>query len=169
MTMRLATTIGIALVMWAAAPNSRGAQTVAPGTVDPAIRHAIQQTWDGLVTALRQKDAAAIARAWTADGDHSAVVPDARLRSGRAEIEEMWVGGLPGLPARERHATLRAVRLLRPDVALVDGTLESGPATTPDGIKMPSGREPFFAVMVKEGSRWLINATRMGATVRDTQ
>jgi len=167
--MRLATTIGIALVMCAAASTDAAAQTAGPDAVDPAIRKAIQQTWDGLVTALRQKDAAAIARAWTADGDHGGVVPDARLRSGRADIEAMWVDGLPGLPARDRHATLRAVRLLRPDVALVDGTLESGPAMSADGLKMPSGREPFFAVMVKEGSRWLINATRMGAIVRDTQ
>jgi len=167
--MRLATTIGIALVMCAATSTTSAAQIGAPGAVDPATLKAIQQTWDGLVSALRQKDAAAIARAWTADGDHGGVVPDARLRSGRADIEAMWVDGLPGLPARDRHATLRAVRLLRPDVALVDGTLESGPATSADGLKMPSGREPFFAVMVKEGSRWLINATRMGAIVRDTQ
>jgi len=164
--MRFSTTIGIGLVMCAAAAGRSAAQT---GAIDPAIRQGIQQTWDGVVTALRQKDAAAIARAWTTDGDHGGVVPDARLRSGRAEIEAMWMGGLPGLPARDRHVTLRAVRLLRPDVALVDGTLESGPATSADGIKLAAGREPFFAVMVKEGSRWLINATRMGAIVRDTQ
>jgi uncharacterized protein (TIGR02246 family) len=143
--------------------------TAQTGAVDPAVRQGIQQTWDGFVTALRQRDAAAIARAWTTDADHGGVVPDARLRNGRADIEAMWVAGLPGLPARDRHVTLRAVRLLRPDVALVDGTLESGPAISGDGIRMPTGREPFFAVMVKEGSRWLINATRMGAVVRDTQ
>jgi uncharacterized protein (TIGR02246 family) len=154
--------LGLAVVLTAGI----AAQT---GTVDPAVRQGIQQTWDGFVTALSQKDAAAIARAWTTDADHGGVVPDARLRNGRAEIEAMWAAGLPGLPPRARHVTLRAVRLLRPDVALVDGTLESGPATSADGLKMPAGREPFFAVMVKEGSRWLINATRMGAVVRDTQ
>ena len=160
--MRLMIALGlvVALSTTAAAQSS---------TADPAIHQAIQQTWDGFVTALRQKDAAAIARTWTTDGDHGAIVPDARLQNGRAAIEAMWVGGLPGLPARDRHVTLREVRLLRPDVALVDGTLESGPATSADGLKMPAGREPFFAVMVKDGTRWLISATRMGAVVRDTQ
>jgi uncharacterized protein (TIGR02246 family) len=169
MIMRFARTIGIALALCAATVNRNAAQTAAPAAIDPAIRHSIQQTWDGFVTALKQKDAPAIARAWTTDADHGGVVPDARLRNGRAEIEAMWVAGLPGLPARDRHVTLRSVRLLRPDIALVDGTLESGPATSADGIKMPAGREPFFAVMVKDGSHWLINATRMGAIVRDTQ
>lgn len=160
--MRPMIALGLAVMMTAGV----AAQTA---TVDPAVRQGIQQTWDGFVAALSQKNAAAIASAWTIDADHGGIVPDAQLRNGRAEIEAMWVAGLPGLPTRVRHVTLRAVRLLRPDVALVDGTVESGPATSAGGLKMPTGREPFFAVMVKEGSRWLINATRMGAVVRDTQ
>jgi len=65
--------------------------------------------------------------------------------------------------------TLRSVRLLRADVALVDGTMESGSATGANGVKLPGGREPFFAVMTKDGARWLISATRMGASVHDPQ
>ena len=156
----------LAVALAVALTTGAAAQTVA---VDPAVRQGIQQTWDGFVAALSRRDAAAIASAWTSDGDHAGVAADALVRSGRADIQAMWAAGLPGLPARNRHVTLRAVRLLRPDVALVDGTLESGPAVSAEGLKMPTGREPFFAVMVKEGSRWLINATRMGAAVRDAQ
>ena len=163
--MRLATTIGIALVTLVTA----GPSSAQNGGVDPAVRQAIQRTWEEFTTALRQKDAAAIARAWAADGDHGGLAPDATLRNGRAEIEAMWVAGLPGLPARERYVKLRAVRLLRPDVALVDGTVESGPAIAADGTRSPAGREPFFAVMTKDGSRWVIASTRMGASVRDIQ
>ena len=166
--MRPMIALGLAPVMMMMTAMTTGAAPQTPA-VDLAVRQGIQQTWDGFVAALSQKNAAAIASAWTADADHGGVVPDAQLRTGRAEIEAMWVAGLPGLPSRVRHVTLRAVRLLRPDVALVDGTLESGPAVSATGLKMPTGREPFFAVMVKEGSRWLINATRMGTAVRDTQ
>ena len=164
------TTIGTVLtVLIVGGVVSKGATAAQNGTVDRTVRQGIQQTWDDFITALRQKNAAAIARAWAVDGDHGGLVPDANLKSGRADIEAMWVEGLPGLPSRERYVKLRAVRLLRPDVALVDGTVESGPSTAADGTRAPAGREPFFAVMTRDGARWVISATRMGASVRDPQ
>jgi uncharacterized protein (TIGR02246 family) len=166
MTMRFATTIGIVLGMLGTAPGPFARQS---GAIDPAVRQGIQQTWDEVTVALRQKDAAALARAWAPDGDHGGLTPDTTIRNGRADIEAMWIAGLPGLPARDRKVTLRSVRLLRPDVALVDGTMESGPATGVNGLKLAGGREPFFAVMTKDGSRWLISATRMGASVLNAQ
>ena len=175
--MRLATlgtlgrTLGTALIVLVTLDlfSRTPAASAQNGAVDPAVRQGIQQTWDEFINALRQKNAAAIARVWAADGDHGGLVPDATLRRGRAEIEAMWVEGLPGLPSRERFVRLRAVRLLRTDVALVDGTVESGPSTAADGTRAPAGREPFFAVMTKDGARWVISATRMGASVRDLQ
>ena len=158
-----------AAAVWLALLAGGGSVAAQDSAVDPAVRHAIQQTWEDFTSALRRKDAAALARVWAADGDHGGLVPDATLRNGRADIEAMWVAGLPGLPSRSRYVKLRAVRLLRPDVALVDGTVESGAATAADGTRAPAGREPFFAVMTKDGARWVIASTRMGASVHDTQ
>jgi len=164
--MRFAMTVGIVLGMLGTAPGPFARQS---GAIDPAVRQGIQQTWDEFTVALRQKDAAALARAWAPDGDHGGLTPDTTLRNGRADIEAMWVAGLPGLPARDRRVTLRSVRLLRADVALVDGTMESGSAMGANGVKLPGGREPFFADTTKDGARWLISATRMGASVHDPQ
>src|SRR2546427_4813343 len=136
MTMRFATTIGIVLGMLGTAPGPFARQS---GAIDPAVRQGIQQTWDEFTVALRQKDAAALARAWAPDGDHGGLTPDTTIRNGRADIEAMWVAGLPGLPARDRRGTLRAVPPLRADVGLGGGTMGSGSPTGAEGLKLAGG------------------------------
>ena len=100
--MRFAMTIGIVLGMLGTAPGPFARQS---GAIDPAVRQGIQQTWDEFTVALRQKDAAALARAWAPDGDHGGLTPDTTIRNGRADIEAMWIAGLPGLPARDRKVS----------------------------------------------------------------
>jgi uncharacterized protein (TIGR02246 family) len=137
------------------APGIAVASAQNPGnrTDEEAIKALMLQTTD----AFNKHDAKAWAQFCTPDAQ--LVTVRGESMKGVAEIEK----GLAAIFAtRGRRATLRtldvAVRVIRPDVALVHLTNEMSGVTTADGQQQPAHRELSIRVVVKEGGLWRITA-----------
>ena len=125
----------------------------------------IRRAWQQLAAAWSAADSKSLASAWCADSDHKRLVPSLPAWRGRAEVERGLAEALAhrGSAGRcEMTCNLESVRFLRPDVAIVDGTLE---------VRQAGGRadggvtEPFTSVMTKSGPDWTIAASRIGVAV----
>ena len=137
------------------APCIAAASAQSPGTrtEEEAIKGLMLQTTD----AFNKHDAKAWAQFCT---------PDAQLVTVRGEsmkgIAEIEKGLAAIFETRGRRATLRtldiAVRVIRPDVALVHLTNEMSGVMSADGQQQPAHRELSIRVVVKEREGWRITA-----------
>ena len=120
---------------------------------EEAIKALMLQTTD----AFNKHDAKAWAQFCT---------PDAQLVTVRGEsmkgIAEIEKGLATIFETRGRRATLRtldiAIRVIRPDVALVHLTNEMSGVTSADGQQQPAHRELSIRVVVRERGAWRITA-----------
>jgi uncharacterized protein (TIGR02246 family) len=138
------------------------AQAPAAAAPDEAPIRAIIATT--LPARINAADAKGVAALWSETGTHSGMVFGARVRDGRASIEQMWATGFsqPSRdPARKVSVTISAVRFVRPDVAAVDAenTYHGGQAA--DGTPKADTHELLFAVLARENGAWLITASRV--------
>jgi uncharacterized protein (TIGR02246 family) len=129
------------------------AQSPASGADEEAIKAPMIQTTD----AFNKHDAKAWAQFCTSDAQ--LVTVRGESMKGIAEIEQ----GLAAIfETRGRRATLKtldiAVRVIRPDVALVHLTNEMSGVTSADGQPLPAHRELSIRVVVKERGVWRITA-----------
>jgi uncharacterized protein (TIGR02246 family) len=124
----------------------------------------IRDVWARFERAWSAADPRATAAVWDVESDHRRLAPGpGGERRGRAEVEralaEAFTKRTPGA-ARSMRCPILSVRFVRPDVAIVDGTLQvTAPTGMPDRIAVG---EPFTAVMTKQGEEWLIAASRVG-------
>jgi uncharacterized protein (TIGR02246 family) len=113
---------------------------------------AVRQRLSAYAEARSRRDAAAEARCYTTDGDfRSSVGP---FVSGRDAIEKQLTVNDPGY---RFSLTVTKLRVLAPQVAMVDADVVAG----------PEGRTVKLLgsyVMVREGSDWLIAAARVAPT-----
>jgi uncharacterized protein (TIGR02246 family) len=129
------------------------AQSPATRAEEEAIKALMRQTTD----AFNKHDAKAWAQFCT---------PDAQLVTVRGEsmkgIAEIEKGLAAIFETRGRRATLKtldiAVRVIRPDVALVHLTNEMSGVTSADGQQQPAHRELSIRVVVNERGVWRITA-----------
>jgi ketosteroid isomerase-like protein len=102
---------------------------------------------------------------WSVESDHRRLVRSAPACEGRAAMQRALADAFARRAGRRRTMICRvdSVRFVRPDVAIVDGTIE---VREPAGAAEP-GRgiaEPFTSVMTKTERDWSIAASRVGAT-----
>lgn len=123
-------------------PQSPTYPTPAAQKWDPAIQKLIQD----YEVAFNKGDAKAVAALYTTDA--VLLSPTGGLCVGRAEIESDMAEALSG-PFKWAKATLRIgrVQMIKPDVALVQGTVEIAGTSTP-----MSGR--YLSTMVRESGEW---------------
>ena len=129
------------------------AQTADTRADEEAIKALMLQTTD----AFNRHDAKAWAQFCT---------PDAQLVTVRGEsmkgVAEIEKGLATIFATRGRQSHLQtldvAVRIIRPDVALVHLTNEMSGVRSPDGQQQPAHRELSIRVVVKEGGVWRITA-----------
>lgn len=138
------------------------ARAQTPASPDEAqIRTLVEAT---LPDRYNKADAGAIAALWSETATHGGLVRGARVRDGRANIEQMWVAGF-SQPSRDRERRLSVavtgIRFVRPDVAAVDAqnTYRGGQAT--DGSPKPDTGELMFLVLSRDNGAWTITASRV--------
>lgn len=129
----------------------------------------IQQAWERLARAWSEADPAASASIWAVESDHRRLIPSLPAWSGREALEKALTDAFARRAGRTHSVMtcrLESVRFVRPDVAVVDGTIEVREADgPPHGTRRIA--EPFTSVMTKTGHEWLIAASRVGAVVTD--
>jgi uncharacterized protein (TIGR02246 family) len=126
---------------------------------------AIFQTWLRLSEAWGKGDAEQVASLFDADCDHRLLTARGAVRRGRAQLERTFSNAFSRrttAQGRPLRVTFTSVRFIKPDVAIVDGTMLFGAGAGANGARLPEGTEPFTAVMRQADARWLIAACRVG-------
>lgn len=112
------------------------------------------------VTAYNKKDAAAIARLFTENGELTDLSGE-EITSGRTEIEAFYSDVLANQNASSIAIEVSSVRLVTPVIAIEDGTAHF----TPPGEESVPSSMAYMAVLNKNAEgKWLIASTR---TLRD--
>ena len=123
--------------------------------VDPAAdERALHELWDEFERAFNAGDAIAAARLYAKDSDR--IGSDGVKVSGREEIEKKYAAMLARRtadPSSKPFDAMIEVRLLHPDVALLDGSWR--------GVRAGKPVRGFFTLTAtKQYGRWLIAAGR---------
>jgi uncharacterized protein (TIGR02246 family) len=126
---------------------------VAQSTLSDDDSTEIRQVVAQFVDAFNRHDARGWAAPFTGDGDFTNVT--GLTRHGRKQVEERFTTLFAG-PLKDAHrtATIRHIRLIKPDVAAVDAEWELTGSRASDGSQNPVRKGMFTWVMVKEESNW---------------
>jgi uncharacterized protein (TIGR02246 family) len=152
--MSLRRTLPLLLALVVAAAWSQVGRGDQP-TDEPAIILATEQ----YTFAWNHHDPKAMAALFTQDGD--VVTPYGQFLKGRQAVEERFNKEQAGWAKDVKLTTaVDGIRLVKPDVVLVDGTVSAAGAREADG-QVATLRGRFSNVMVKRDGQWLILARRV--------
>mgnify|MGYP006274743079 CR=1 FL=1 len=130
--------------------------TLAVGAVSADLRDEVATMIGGYLRDFNRHDTVAVAAHWT-EGAENLDLDSGETTAGRAAVREVFAA----LFAEDDEATIdidvQAIRPVRRDVAIVDGT-----STVRFGDGARAGSR-FSAVMVKQGGRWLLDSVRESA------
>jgi uncharacterized protein (TIGR02246 family) len=144
----LAVMISVAAAVQAAEPAARSGDA-----------KAIRQLYAGYDAAWDKGDVAGLAMVWADDADH--VEPDGRAIKGRAAIEkdlgQRFATDLKGTRSRQM---IIGIRLIAPDVAVVDAAYEVSGARDAQGQSLPALQGSYVDIWVKRAGKWRIVADR---------
>jgi uncharacterized protein (TIGR02246 family) len=128
---------------------------------DAAIRevcHRVAEAWS-------LGDLAALAVTLAPDCDHMTLTRVRHVRRGREALLGSWIDAF----ARRSESfsvrmsvAIESIRLLRQDLALLDGVLEYSSGIGAGGVSQGRSSQPFTAVMVNREDSWLILSLRVG-------
>lgn len=111
----------------------------------------IQATLQTYATAWNAADAHGIADLYTIDADYTGY--GSVMTRGRADIETRYAGLFAGAFAGTQLAVnMSSLRFIKPDVAIVDGSLELT-VRAADGTPQAS-KGLFIAIMTDDGGQW---------------
>jgi len=143
---RVAFLLLAAIVALPMAWNSAVSQS--PSTADGGVRQAAA----AYGTALHKGDLDGILSFWTNDADY--MDDTGRTYKGREALGKLYQPALEGLKKGKIAVVVDSVRLLKPDVAVVDGAIDFTPV---DG---PFDRNRFSSVWTRTNDRWQIASAR---------
>jgi uncharacterized protein (TIGR02246 family) len=143
-------TIGLAASLTAFAfSGTAWAQT------NPAGESGIKQALADYIDGFNHHDATAVAAEFAEDAERTTVRGD--VSHGRGAIEKSYAGLFGGmLKNAHRSATVKSIRFLTPEIALVDANYELTGRTTNSGAEQPPAKGLLSLVMTKHGDKWLI-------------
>ena len=145
--------IGLSLAMSVTAAPKK------PGANQAADIAAIQQARKDLDAAYDRRDLGAFCGLFQEDADFQ--WPDGALLRDREEIRQYFAKSFAAMPADYRHITTFArIRVLRPDVAIADGTLVIARAGAAEG-ETPVMKVLLTCVGKKERGQWRVAAIRL--------
>jgi uncharacterized protein (TIGR02246 family) len=149
---KLHLTIGLAASLIASAFTASGwAQTNQAG--EAGIKQALADYIDG----FNHHDATAVGAAFAEDADRTTVRGD--VSHGRGAIVKSYAGLFGGtLKNAHRSATVKSVRFLSPEIALVDADYELSGRATNSGAEQAPAKGLLSLVFTKHGDKWLITA-----------
>ena len=110
--------------------------------------------------AWNKHDVASLANMWALDGDH--IEPDGHHADGREAILDLLTKQ-HGSVFKNTVLTLgiEDVWFVTSDVALVDGTYAISGIVAPDGSPIPPRKGNITSVLLREGGKWWIAASRL--------
>jgi len=114
---------------------------------------------DEFEQAVNNADAKAIGALFVENGD---LVDQAGvMHHGRAAIEERYRSLFEG-PYKGAQAVLAitSVRLVRPEIAVIDGTYELTGIKTAEGQDMPPVKGMYTNVSMKQNGQWMLHCSR---------
>lgn len=114
---------------------------------------AIRDRITAYVAAFNTQDATAVGSYWTTNGVSVAAETGERTEGREALVEE-FAGFFREMPNARLTGQIGNIRMVRPDVATVEGTTV---LSLSDGTPVESA---FSAILVKEGDDWLIESSR---------
>ena len=120
----------------------------------------IRALYVAFADAWNKHDTAALAAMWALDGDH--IEPDGRHADGRGAILDLLTKQ-HGSVFKTTVLTLGIddVWFITGDVALVDGTYAISGIVAPDGTPIPPRKGLITSVLMNEGGKWWIAASRL--------
>jgi uncharacterized protein (TIGR02246 family) len=124
----------------------------APGSASPNDEQSVRKASAAYLEALSKGELPARMAFWTDDADY--IDASGKVTRGRDALTARFKEGLADLAGTKVTGQINSLKFLRPEVAIVDGTLEF---TNADGSK-DSNR--YAVVWVKSGDRWLISSAR---------
>ena len=115
----------------------------------------VKQALADYIDGFNHHDAAAVGAEFADDADRTTVRGD--VSHGRSAIEKSYAGLFGGmLKNAHRTATVKSVRFLTPEIALVDADYELTGRTTNSGAEQAPAKGLLSLVMTKHGDKWLI-------------
>ena len=160
--MRTALRIGLFVTVVAAAFIGVACQPAPPPEPETAVEPTDEELLGALISdfqaAWAQNDAAAVAAAFTEEGDILTAQGHAK---GRAAVEERYNQVFAGpFKGTTIAVEMTSARLLQPDVAVTDGTYEISGLKSPDGEDLPLTQGLWTIVNVKTADGWRIGCSR---------
>lgn len=134
------------------APATAGTLDTTPDEMDPT-EAAIREQLRAYVTVFNKHDAADVTKYWSADGV-SIDLETGERTEGRESLQQEFAEFFKQYPQARLSGHADTVRMVRPDVALVEGQVT---LVTGEGDPIESS---YTALLVKEQDRWLINSSQ---------
>lgn len=135
---------------------ARASAQAPPGHSEADVS-AIKEVVAGYSEAFNHHDAAATANLFAEDADFTNL--RGVYRHGRKEIEQTFVTLYAGvLKNAHRTDTVKNVRFLTPQIAVMDDLWEIEGSTAPGGSPNPGRKGLFDWVLTKVNGRWVITA-----------
>jgi uncharacterized protein (TIGR02246 family) len=129
-------------------PAGKSASQPATGANDKELRQAVND----YVSALGKCDSGAVMAFWAPDAEY--IAETGKVTRGKEAIAGLFKQCLPELKGHKVSGEVKSVRLLHPDVAMEEGTIDYVDA---DGTR---DRNPYSAIWVKTDGKWLISSAR---------
>jgi uncharacterized protein (TIGR02246 family) len=119
----------------------------------------IRARTDEFEQAVSAGDAAAIGALFVEDSD---LVDQAGvMHHGRAAIEERYQKLFDGAyKGAQANLEITAVRFVRPEIDVIDGTYELNGMKSPEGLPLGIVRGMFTNVFVKQDGQWMLHCSR---------
>src|SRR5262249_44070140 len=141
--------VAMTVTVWMAVrPSTPMSEAVAQPAKSNGEEAAIKKTLVDYGAALTSGELDQVMAFWTTDSDY--VDEAGKMTKGKDQIAALFKKALPELKGAKVTSNLHSIKFLRPEVALVDGNIDT---TSTTGVKDISR---YAIVMNKTGDKWLI-------------
>jgi uncharacterized protein (TIGR02246 family) len=126
---------------------------------------AIREVCHRVAAAWSRGDISALAATLAPDCDHMTLTRVRQVRRGREALLGSWIdafGRRSEAFSVRMNVAIESIRMLRNDLAMVDGVLEYSSGIGAGGVSQGRSSQPFAAVMVNREAAWLILSLRVG-------
>jgi uncharacterized protein (TIGR02246 family) len=146
-------TVAVTVTVWMAVrPSTPMSEAIAQPAKSNGEDAAIKKTMSDYGAALSSGELDQVMAFWTSDSDY--VDEAGKMTKGKDQIAALFKKALPDLKGAKVTTSLHSIKLLRPEVALVDGNID---VTSTTGVKDVSR---YAIVLNKTGDKWLIDSAR---------
>jgi uncharacterized protein (TIGR02246 family) len=156
---RLAFFAGFLAILSCQAPHPPPAEdALVPETAPMSDEDQIRARIEEYELAYNNGEVEALGAMFVEDGDM--IDPTGAMTHGRAALEERWQKMFAGPVKGTTNIDATSIRLIRPEIAIVDGTSQSFGMKAPDGTEIRNVPGMYSSVWVKRNGQWLLHCLR---------